>query len=68
MTIKQDLSLTHREQTRREIANQVESFLRLGGEIEVLNGPGSCAVSVGPVWWEVAGSLRGDGVNASRSF
>lgn len=68
MTLQQNLSLTQRELTRREIADQVESFLRQGGAIEVLSGPGCGATPVGPVWWEVAGSLRGDGVVGSRSF
>jgi SutA-like transcriptional regulator len=51
------LTVTSREQLRREIAQQTEMFLRRGGNIDVLFAPRSTAARpVGPVWWDTRGS------------
>jgi hypothetical protein len=52
-----NLSITSREQLRREIAQQTEQFLRHGGNIDILNVPGAGqARPIGPVWWDSRGS------------
>jgi SutA RNAP-binding domain len=51
------LTVTSREHLRREIAQQTESFLRGGGNIDVLHRqPLVAARPVGPVWWDTRGS------------
>lgn len=52
-----NLSITSREQMRREIAQQTEQYLRHGGNIDILNTPGVMpARPIGPVWWDSRGS------------
>ena len=63
------LNLTQREQARLEIADQVENFLRHGGCIEVLSGPGAFENNpIGRVWWEAGGNVRGGGSIVGNSF
>ncbi|HSB96510.1 MAG TPA: hypothetical protein VLC91_08685 [Spongiibacteraceae bacterium] len=57
MIDRTDLTVTVREQLRREIAEQTAIFLRQGGNIDVLFAPGVAAARpVGPVWWDTRGS------------
>lgn len=68
MADREYLNLTVREQTRREIADQVEQFLQQGGHINVVAGPSAASDLLGRVWWEAGSSLRGGGPIASNSF
>lgn len=57
MIDRANLTITSREQLRREIAQQTENFLRHGGNIDVLYTPSAVvARPVGPVWWDTRGS------------
>lgn len=57
MNDRVNLSITSREQLRREIAEQTERFLRHGGNIDILHAPGLApARPIGPVWWDSRGS------------
>lgn len=57
MIDRANLSLSSREQLRREIAQQTEMFLRRGGNIDVLGTPRiASARPIGPVWWDSRGS------------
>jgi hypothetical protein len=57
MIDRANLTVTSREQLRREIARQTETFLRSGGNIDVLFAPRVApARPVGPVWWDTRGS------------
>jgi hypothetical protein len=52
-----NLSITSREQMRREIAQQTEQYLRHGGNIDILNAPSVAPTRpIGPVWWDSRGS------------
>jgi hypothetical protein len=52
-----NLTVSSREQLRREIAQQTESFLRRGGNINVLYTAHALAARpIGPVWWDTRGS------------
>ena len=58
MAVPEPLSITSREQLRREIAEQTEQFLRGGGRIDTLGSPlANAGRQVGPVWWDARGSL-----------
>jgi hypothetical protein len=57
MSDRVNLSITSREQQRREIEQQVEMFLRRGGSIDVLGTARiDAARPIGPVWWDSRGS------------
>lgn len=57
MNDRVNLSITSREQLRREIAEQTENYLRHGGNIDILNVPSiNPARPIGPVWWDSRGS------------
>lgn len=44
------------DRLRAEIENQVEQFLRQGGQIEVVQNQLQAARPIGPVWWDTRGS------------
>lgn len=44
------------ERLRAEIEQQVEAFLRRGGQIEVMQNNLEGARPIGPVWWDTRGS------------
>jgi hypothetical protein len=57
MTERDALTITSREQLRREIEYQTQHFLRSGGRIEVLHSPSAQSPRpIGPVWWDSRGS------------
>lgn len=57
MNDRANLSITSREQLRREIAEQTEQFLQHGGNIDILGTPRSeTARPIGPIWWDSRGS------------
>lgn len=54
---REALTITSREQLRREIEEQVQRFLHDGGHIEVLETRrDEVARPIGPVWWDSRGS------------
>lgn len=44
-----------RDRLRAEIEQQVEQFLRQGGQIEVVQNSLQVARPIGPVWWDTRG-------------
>ncbi len=44
------------DRLRAEIENQVEQFLRQGGQIKVVQNQLQAARPIGPVWWDTRGS------------
>jgi hypothetical protein len=57
MIDRANVSLSSRDQLRREIAQQTEMFLRRGGNIDVLGTQRTFVVRpVGPIWWDSRGS------------
>jgi hypothetical protein len=57
MNDRVSLTISSRERLRNEIAQQTESFLRLGGRIDVLRAPvAASARPVGAVWWDTRGN------------
>lgn len=56
-TEREALTISSRAQLRDEIEQQVQQFLRQGGQIEVLqNSLSQVPRPIGAVWWDTRGS------------